>query len=186
MVVQDIHGAYDYKELSVTINGSNDAPTLVTSAPGSVKESGVYFSDGLVTSAHGYALTTDENKATTAVTANAAAVGDHHQLSVTGVISGADVDGTDKLNFGFSLNGPGAASVPGGNSALVTDLYVVKDDAATDGYRLVAGSSATAADKADAYGHLTMNKPLRSTMLPTAPPTPWAKKSTSALPSPPR
>ncbi|WP_374281844.1 beta strand repeat-containing protein [Desulfovibrio sp.] len=157
VAVIDPQGAYSTKAVSLTIKGSNDAPTLTGAESGAVKESGVYADGALKPSDHGYTLTTDENKATTAVTANAAAVGDQHQLSVTGVISGADVDGTDKLNFGFSLNGPGAASVPGGNSALVTDLYVVKDDAATDGYRLVAGSSATAADKADAYGHLTMN-----------------------------
>ena len=123
VAVVDNHGAYDYRSVSLTINGTNDAPYDLTKGTGTVKDNGVYDGTGISAST----LNTAELTQVRSTDADSPGLGQFKQ-SVGGTISAKDYEG-DALTYtltGAFKDFP-IKDVPdgyhSGNSTFITNDY---------------------------------------------------------------
>ena len=110
--VRDEYGAWNAKQITVEVKGSNDAPVFdTTSNRHEVKESGVYSSEFT----GGNKLHNSENNVTTDSNSDKEANGltdhAHHESVVTGSVSAKDADTNDtgKLSYGLAETDGNAA-----------------------------------------------------------------------------
>lgn len=123
VAVVDNHGAYDYRSVSLTINGANDAPYDLTKGMGTVKDNGVYDGTGISAST----LNAAELTQVKSTDADSPGLGQFKQ-SVGGTISAKDYEG-DALTYtltGAFKDFP-TKDVPdgyhSGNSTFITNDY---------------------------------------------------------------
>ncbi|MGV7006083.1 VCBS domain-containing protein [Desulfovibrio sp. QI0442] len=92
--VRDEHGAWDSKQITVAVHGTNDAPTFDNNYNHSVKENGYYVKGDRgknLVSAENTEKTTDSN----AGAANGSTGKPYHEFVVSGALHATDVDGVD-------------------------------------------------------------------------------------------
>ncbi|MDY0259402.1 MAG: VCBS domain-containing protein [Desulfovibrio sp.] len=138
-VVQDNHGAWDTKDISIRIDGTNDMPKI-TVQNRTVKESGVYSQEGDTPTEAAilngtYILKSKEN---TTATKKGGTGASGHLLEVEGKVSVTDVDKDDNTHLEWGITGTnsegvetalkvsGASTVLGKGSQTVT-VYVLGD-----------------------------------------------------------
>lgn len=92
IAVKDADGAFDIKELPITVSGVNDAPSIVYSKV-HVREDGV--------APGGNGSTTPDGKD------NGYVFPDHHRVEVEGTLQGSDPDNDARLTYGIDVNGSG-------------------------------------------------------------------------------
>ena len=92
IAVKDADGAFDIKELPITVSGVNDAPSIVYSKV-HVREDGV--------APGGNESTTPDGKD------NGYVFPDHHRVEVEGTLQGSDRDNDARLTYGIDVNGSG-------------------------------------------------------------------------------
>lgn len=129
VAVQDSHGAYDYKEFSLTIKGANDAPVFDLkngNFAGKVKESGA----GVGVDSNVDKLNAEENTVTNAT--------DKGWLVTKGSLAATDVDDVSgNLTYGIRVGGQDFFAK---NASVSVDVYAQKGGVVTlaNGYQIVA------------------------------------------------